>query len=104
MLFRSVTVRNKPFAPLGSEYSAYGITEYRVIVHYGNSMTNSNVLYITDGYTITDNSGVNEILVDPQGKARKVYDLKGRQVGTSEQMESLQPGLYIINGKKVVKK
>ena len=100
----TVTVRNKPFAPLGSEYSAYGITEYRVIVHYGNSMTNSNVLYITDGYTITDNSGVNEILVDPQGKARKVYDLKGRQVGTSEQMESLQPGLYIINGKKVVKK
>ena len=33
-----------------------------------------------------------------------VYDLRGRVVGTTAQFESLPAGLYIINGKKCLKR
>ena len=49
------------------------------------------VLYVVD----TDTDGINSLSIDMQNAA--VYDLQGRRV------QNAQKGLYIVNGKKVVK-
>ena len=41
--------------------------------------------------------------VDSQKASAPVYDLNGRRVGTSDAMDALPKGVYIVNGKKVMK-
>ena len=41
--------------------------------------------------------------VDSQKASAPVYDLNGRRVGTSDAMDTLPKGVYIVNGKKVMK-
>ena len=36
-------------------------------------------------------------------KAQPVYNLQGVRIGMSDKMDCLSPGIYIINGKKIVK-
>lgn len=50
--------------------------------------------------TVTDDAGVESLVSDK--KATKVYDLNGVRVNSG--LDSLKPGLYIINGKKVLVK
>lgn len=46
-------------------------------------------------------SAITDILADPK-KAKGVYNLKGQYLG--DKPEALQPGIYIINGQKVLVK
>ena len=41
--------------------------------------------------------------VDSQKASAPVYGLNGRRVGTSDAMDTLPKGVYIVNGKKVMK-
>ena len=41
--------------------------------------------------------------VNSQKASAPVYDLNGRRVGTSDAMDALPKGVYIVNGKKVMK-
>ena len=41
--------------------------------------------------------------VDSQKASAPVYDLNGRRVGTSDAMDALPKGVYIVNGKKAMK-
>ena len=41
--------------------------------------------------------------VDSQKASAPVYDLNGRRVGTSDAMDALPKGVYIVNGKKAIK-
>lgn len=39
----------------------------------------------------------------PRTAVAPVYDLNGRRVGTADAMDALLKGLYIVNGKKVIR-
>lgn len=39
----------------------------------------------------------------PRPAVAPVYDLNGRRVGTADAMDALLKGLYIVNGKKVIR-
>ena len=39
----------------------------------------------------------------PLLKDAPVYDLNGRRIGTADAMDALPKGVYIVNGKKVMK-
>ncbi len=41
--------------------------------------------------------------VDNQKASAPVYDLNGRRIGTSDAIATLPKGVYIVNGKKVMK-
>ena len=41
--------------------------------------------------------------VDSQKASAPVYDLNGRRIGTADAMDALPKGVYIVNGKKVMK-
>ena len=62
-----------------------------------------------EAYTVvTPTNGVEHLTPDheamPHSAAQGVYDLAGRQLRTSSQTQGLAPGLYIIDGRKVVVK
>ncbi|MBQ7532553.1 MAG: hypothetical protein IJT45_02505, partial [Bacteroidales bacterium] len=46
-------------------------------------------------------TGIKQVNVEKQVKDNRIYTIDGRYVGTS--MNSLQRGIYIVNGKKIVK-
>ncbi len=48
-------------------------------------------------------SGISSMTLASQGSS-KVYNLRGQQVGTADQLKQLPAGIYIIGGKKVVVK
>lgn len=48
-------------------------------------------------------SAITDIEVDKADAIKVVYDLNGRHVGTFEDTNALPAGIYIINGKKVLK-
>lgn len=41
--------------------------------------------------------------VDSQKASAPVYGLNGRRIGTADAMDALPKGVYIVNGKKVMK-
>lgn len=55
----------------------------------------------TKDFEFRTGSGVNMIKVVPKDMTGKIYDLQGRRIDAAN-IESLKPGMYIINGKKVV--
>ncbi len=56
--------------------------------------------YVFDGaYTLTTATAINDILSAPNGNEQKVYDMNGRRISSIK-----QPGLYIVNGKKMMVK
>ncbi len=56
--------------------------------------------YVFDGaYTLTTATAINDILSAPNAGEHKVYDMSGRRVNSVK-----QPGLYIVNGKKMMVK
>lgn len=77
----------------------YGLEYYIVQVYNGETL-----LFESDAFQFVEDAGIEETLYNPQGKPNKVYNVQGVKVGTSDQLNSLQPGLYIIGGKKVMKK
>lgn len=55
----------------------------------------------TDYFEFVESTGINSIKVDqPAAKDGKVFNLNGQQMPND--VKSLKPGLYIVNGKKVV--
>ena len=79
------------------------------LVRRPEGQVNSYWLVINDGdYTlmpVTNDAwatGVSRITVAKQNTHEGVYSLEGRYLGTS--MERLREGLYIVNGKKVMKR
>ena len=61
-------------------------------------------LHISDKGIFIDNSGIEEVMFSGNGKPNKVYNLQGRQVGMSTDFNTLQPGIYIVGGKKLMKR
>ncbi len=55
----------------------------------------------TEDFEFRTGSGVNMIKVVPKDMTGKIYDLQGRRIDAAN-IESLKPGMYIINGKKVM--
>ncbi len=56
--------------------------------------------YVFDGaYTLTTATAINDVLSAPDANEQKVYDMNGRRVSSVK-----QPGLYIVNGKKMMVK
>ena len=50
-----------------------------------------------------DDSGVNDITVDPSPKSKSVYSINGVKLSANaDNIENLRKGIYIINGEKVV--
>lgn len=63
-------------------------------------------LYITNLSLVEDEeySGVADITVENQNGGNNVYSIDGRLVSTDGNIKNLTPGVYIINGKKVLVK
>ena len=80
----------------------YPAEKYRILLFYdlqdGNGYWSS--FYQSNEYQM-DGSAITTVSFDTQ--RAKVFDMKGHQVGTSDQMNTLKPGVYIVNGKKMVK-
>ena len=55
-------------------------------------------------YYYFSTTGIDTLRNDTTGKKVNVYDIGGRKVGSTDQMQLLRPGMYIVNGKKVVRK
>lgn len=55
----------------------------------------------TEEFEFRTGSGINIIKVVPKDMTGKIYDLNGRRIDAAN-IESLNPGMYIINGKKVM--
>jgi hypothetical protein len=53
---------------------------------------------------LVGDSGIEELTSHDQRFSGKVYDLQGRRVGEASDFNMLKPGVYIIGGKKIVKK
>ena len=70
-----------------------------VIVFYTDAARNSDFVLGSIGIQATEfyTSGI-QAIENPQLRNEDCYDLSGRRLSK----ESLKPGLYIINGKKVI--
>ena len=78
----------------GNNYTITADKEYNIYFRPnadGGDDWHYKVLYVVD----TETDGINSLSIDMQNAA--VYDLQGRRV------QNAQKGLYIVNGKKVVK-
>ena len=49
-------------------------------------------------------SGITNVAQQPAADDDAVYDLSGRRVGSTQQMDQLPAGVYLVDGKKYVKK
>ncbi|MBQ8051715.1 MAG: leucine-rich repeat protein [Bacteroidaceae bacterium] len=72
--------------------SPAGIYEIRI---YGAETANYEITYVNGTLTVIDPVGVRGVDADDQ--AERIYDLSGRRV------EKAKRGVYIVNGRKVVK-
>ena len=64
----------------------------------------SSAIYIKDIYLSDDGSTPSAIAKTmTEDSSLPVYDLQGRKVGTSDAMDLLPRGLYIVNGKKLLR-
>lgn len=57
--------------------------------------------FCVDGEYQGSVTGIDGIMIDPQSGNEKVYNMSGQYVGNS--LDELPQGIYIVNGKKVVK-
>ena len=79
------------------------------LLHIGNSEIASIRMSDISGKKIvaTNGNGDNATSIDRMGKdvmnVKGVYDLQGRKITISEKQNTLSHGIYIIDGKKVVK-
>ena len=48
-------------------------------------------------------SAISTVTADGSDSQNTIYDLQGRKAGSSDQWEGLQPGIYIKNGRKVIR-
>ncbi|MBR4919853.1 MAG: C10 family peptidase [Prevotella sp.] len=55
----------------------------------------------TEDFEFRTGSGINMIKVVPKDMTGKIYDLQGRRIDATN-ISSLKPGMYVIDGKKVV--
>ena len=67
---------------------------------YAEYHSAANVNYFVDEEQATEIVG----LTTGQGAVDAVYDLQGRQVKVDGDLNSLQKGVYIVNGQKVTVK
>lgn len=57
--------------------------------------------FCVDGEDQGSVTGIDDIMIDPQSGNEKVYTVSGQYVG--DDLEVLPKGMYIVNGKKVIK-
>lgn len=59
--------------------------------------------FFLDEFRVSKNaaSGISDLRLEPVNASRRIYTIDGRYVGTD--LSSLKSGLYIVNGKKLVK-
>ena len=81
-----------------------GFDAYCVEFWFENADNNTGKVIAQTGYYKFSTTGIDTMRFDTTGKKADVYDIGGRKVGSTDQMQLLRPGLYIVNGKKVVKK
>lgn len=55
------------------------------------------------GFGDDGSTGIFNILNAPQKTSSAIYNLRGEKVGTTDDMPRLPKGIYIINGKKIIK-
>ncbi len=69
---------------------------------YGNKPTNIRQVFATNNNPYT--SGVDAVGEDAENVSHEVYDLHGRLVGHSAELDSLPAGIYISGGRKIAVK
>ena len=78
--------------------------KYKVEVYYTYD-EEALPLHETAVYSFFSNpSGIEEVTSTVKSDTQKVYDMQGRQVGVAKDINTLKSGVYIIGGRKVVKK
>ena len=55
------------------------------------------------GMTGNQATGITPLFHDTPTTANDIYNISGVKVGTVDNMQQLKPGIYIVNGKKIVK-
>lgn len=77
--------------------------KFRILLFKPNNGQWINI-YVSEEYTHAEDSGIEEVMFSGNGKPNKVHNLQGRQVGMSTDFNTLQPGIYIVGGKKLMKR
>lgn len=73
-----------------------------VILNFADNTTDrADMSLVTVALTHDEQTAIDEIIADPS-KANGVYNLKGQRVADTP--EGLAPGIYIVNGQKVLVK
>ena len=77
------------------------IKPYRAYFRPNNVAQAKAMRFCVDGEDQGSVTGIDGIMIDPQSGNEKVYNMSGQYVGNS--LDELPQGIYIVNGKKVVK-
>ncbi len=82
------------------------VGEYEIRIS-GAEAQNYIFKYMNGTLTVIDNpNAIQDIMADEKGKAT-IYDLQGRKIRADQEQQNyqtLQKGIYIINGKKVIRR
>ena len=79
------------------------VEKYQMIIYF-EADDRFYTLHQSSEYTHAEDSGIEEVMYSGSGKPNKVYNLQGRQVGVSTDFGSLKPGIYVVGGKKLMKR
>lgn len=91
---------NNTLRPLASGGTIKGFRAYFEPV--GASPAQAKAMrFCVDGEDQGSVTGIDGIMIDPKSGNEKVYNMSGQYVGNS--LDELPQGIYIVNGKKVVK-
>lgn len=103
MLIEPTEVASDTMAPFSGKFSITEAGNYYIGIH-AISDPDEFTLYITNLSLVEDEDFSGIVNVSVESPDNNVYSIDGRIVATDGNTEGLTPGIYIINGKKVLVK
>lgn len=99
--YNDVTIKSGASYQIKKTFNKLVMSGYDFDKYWVTIVQNDNyIVFQTDQYTfVPEGTGIEELLISPQGQQRKVYTLQGQRV-----TGAMKPGIYIIDGRKVLVK